>query len=72
MSIMRRKLRLSLTMQGGILFGALMLCVVIVLTVLLLSGPADQKQPASPDKVWAQVLTASDIARLEAVTKPES
>ena len=69
-------MHLSLTMQGGIIFGAVMLCVIIVLTVLLLSGdPAKKggKEPAG--KVWAQVLTTSDIAKLESIrgleTTPE-
>ncbi len=74
MSTMKRRLHLSLTIQGGIIFGAVMLCVVIVLSVLLLSGPKDQKDPASPDKVWAQVLTTADIERLESpgTAEPEN
>ena len=59
-------MHLSLTMQGGIIFGAIMLCVIIVLTVLLLSGdPADKGGEAPVGKVWAQVLTTADIEKLE-------
>lgn len=63
---MKRKKRLSLTAEGGILFGVLMLVAVIALTVALLSDPPDPSydRDTGSGKVWAEVLTDADYARL--------
>jgi hypothetical protein len=62
----KRKKRLSLTVEGGILFGILMLVAAIALIVALLSdppGPSSERDTGS-GKVWAEVLTDADYARL--------
>ena len=63
---MKRKKRLSLTAEGGILFGILMLVAAIALIVALLSNPPDPSydKDTGTGKVWAEVLTDADYARL--------
>ena len=63
---MKRKKRLSLTAEGGILFGVLMLVAVIALTVALFSNPpgSSYDKDAGSGKVWAEVLTDADHAKL--------
>ncbi|MBR4865124.1 MAG: hypothetical protein IKU11_00440 [Clostridia bacterium] len=62
---MRRSRRLGLTAEGGIIFGAVMLVVVIVLVIRLFTwAPDSGKDEGEAGKVWAQLLTTSDMARL--------
>jgi len=63
-----RNRRLSLTTEGGIVFGAFMLVVIIILIVMLLRLPSSREKDENLKKgtVWAQVLSTSDIQRLEA------
>lgn len=71
---MRRSRRLGLTAEGGIIFGAVMLVVVIVLVIRLLTWTPDTDNDETAEgKVWAQLLTTSDMARLgrlEETTEP--
>ena len=69
---MRRRKRLSLTAEGGILFGILMLVAVIALVVTLFSLPSEEELPAESGKVWAEVLTNADFARLNAPADREA
>ena len=62
---MRRSRRLGLTAEGGIIFGAVMLVVVIGLLIRLFTwSPEEEGEKATDGKVWAQLLTTSDMARL--------
>ena len=62
---MRRSRRLGLTAEGGIIFGAVMLVVVIVLVIRLFTwAPDTGSKETEEGKVWAQLLTTSDMARL--------
>ena len=70
---MRRKKKLSLTVEGGILFGILMLVAVIALTVTLLSAPSrEDVREKTEAKVWAEVLTNADFARLGRLSEKEA
>lgn len=74
LEVMRRSRRLGLTAEGGIIFGAVMLVVVIVLVIRLLTwAPDTDNDETAEGKVWAQLLTTSDMARLgrlEETTEP--
>lgn len=72
--VMRRNRRLGLTAEGGIVFGAVMLVAVIVLVIRLFTwAPDTGESEGETGKVWAQLLTTSDMARLgrlEETTEP--
>ncbi len=70
---MKRRKRLSLTAEGGILFGILMLVAAIALIVALLSDPPDSSydKNTAAGKVWAEVLTDADYARLGRLPETE-
>ena len=68
---MKRRKRLSLTAEGGILFGVLMLVAVIALLVALFSDPPGSAYDAETGTggVWAEVLTNADHAKLGRMTE---